>query len=65
MMMKRDLKECICGADIYQEQGSEDWYNVSDTMGTALYCYPDMTGPDGTAMHEPDSEPLFEENNDA
>lgn len=60
-MSKRIVKECICGADIYQERGSEDWFNVHDAMGTALYCYPDAEGQDGAALHEPleDAEAYF------
>jgi hypothetical protein len=48
-----DIQECICGADIRQERGREDWFNVNDNQGTALYCYPDAEGNDGRAVHEP------------
>ena len=47
-------RECPCGATIRQERGAfDDWYNVDDSRGTALYCYPDDDGPDGRARHEP------------
>ncbi len=52
-MIDREIKECVCGADIYQERGSDDWYNVHDAQGTALCCYPDEEGADGKALHEP------------
>ncbi len=63
-MGNRIVKECICGADIYQEKGFRDWFNVTDNQGTALYCYPDTVGPDGMALHEPMPNAHSEESND-
>ncbi len=61
-MTTRTIKECICGADIYQEKGrNDDWYNVRDTQGTALYCYPDTEGKDGMALHKPLTDAVMEE----
>ncbi len=53
MSERHPLRECICGADIRQEMGTDDWFNQDDRQGTALYCYPDTKGQDGMVRHEP------------